>query len=109
MNAKNYKDIDFKINPKGAKVRTVVDIAEINIMNIVLNPGEIIPEHKTPVNVHFLVMEGKGTIVIGEEKRVCVAGDVVFSPLMISHALLADQNEVFSVFVMKTPNPHKNK
>jgi quercetin dioxygenase-like cupin family protein len=70
-----------------------------------LEPGEVVPAHKTPVNVHFQVMEGKGTVVIGEQSAVVGVGDIVFSPLQIPHSLIADQGSVFSVFVIKTPNP----
>lgn len=105
MQVIKYQDIPFKISGWGVKARPVVNISEINIVNLVLEPGEKVPAHKTPVNVHFQVVEGKGTVIIGEESRVVQVGDIVFSPMQIPHALLADQNSVFSVFVIKTPNP----
>jgi mannose-6-phosphate isomerase-like protein (cupin superfamily) len=49
-------------------------------------------------------MEGKGTIVIGEESYAVGPGDIVFSPMQIPHAVKADYNERFSIFVIKTPN-----
>lgn len=105
MTAIKYQNIPFKISGWGVKARPVISIPEINITNLVLEPGEEVPAHKTPVHVHFQVMEGKGTIVIGEEAQVVEAGDIVFSPMQVPHALLANQNSVFSVFVIKTPNP----
>ena len=105
MKAINYKDIEFKLSAWGVKARPVVNINEISIKNLVLEPGEVVPAHKTPVHVHFQVMEGKGTIVIGEESFVVSPGDIVFSPKQIPHAVKADQNERFSIFVIKTPNP----
>ncbi len=105
MQVIKYQDIPFKISGWGVKARPVVSIPEINITNLVLEPGEKVPAHKTPVNVHFQVVEGKGTVVIGEESQVVGVGDIVFSPMQIPHALFANQNSVFSVFVIKTPNP----
>jgi len=100
-----YQNIEFRRSGWGIKARPVVNIPEINITNLVLEPGEVVPAHKTPVNVHFQVMEGKGTVVIGEKAYVVEVGDIVFSPLQIPHSLLADQGSIFSVFVIKTPNP----
>jgi len=104
MKVVNYQDIEFKKSGWGVKARPVVNIPEINIMNLVLEPGEVVPAHKTPVHVHFQVMEGKGTIVIGEESYAVGPGDIVFSPMQIPHAVKADYNERFSIFVIKTPN-----
>ncbi|MFA7378163.1 MAG: cupin domain-containing protein [Erysipelotrichia bacterium] len=105
MEVIKYQNIEFKRSGWGVKARQVVNIPEMNIMNLVLEPGEAVPAHKTPVHVHFQVMEGKGTIVIGEETFVVGPGDIVFSPKQIPHAVKADQNEYFSIFVIKTPNP----
>lgn len=105
MEVIKYQNVEFKRSGWGVKARPVVSIPEINIVNLVLEPGEVVPAHKTPVNVHFQIMEGKGTVVIGDQSAVVGVGDIVFSPLQIPHSLIADQGSVFSVFVIKTPNP----
>ena len=105
MEVIKYQNIEFKRSGWGVKARQVVNIPEMNIMNLVLEPGEAVPAHKTPVHVHFQVMEGKGTVVIGDKSAVVGVGDIVFSPLQIPHSLIADQGSMFSVFVIKTPNP----
>lgn len=101
----DYRKIEFKKTGWGVKGRVVVNVPEINIVNLYLEPGEVVPPHKTPVHVHFQVMEGVGTVVIDEERYIVKEGDIVFSPLMIPHSLEANQGKPFSVFVIKTPNP----
>lgn len=92
----------------GVKGRPVIDMPEIGIINLILEPGEKVPSHKTPVDVLFQVAEGRGTVVIGEEGEVVEAGSFVVSPAQIPHALEADQGSVFSVYVMKVPNTMKS-
>lgn len=92
----------------GVKGKPIIDMPEIGIINLVLEPGEQVPSHKTPVDVLFQIMEGKGTVTIGEESRVVESGDIVVSPAQIPHALEANQGRVFSVYVMKVPNTKKS-
>ncbi|HEX3011832.1 MAG TPA: cupin domain-containing protein [Syntrophomonadaceae bacterium] len=92
----------------GVKGRPVIDMPEIGIINLVLEPGEQVPSHKTPVDVLFQVIEGKGTVTIGEESQVVEASDIIVSPAQIPHALEANQGCLFSVYVMKVPNMKKS-
>lgn len=107
MNVIHVSDLPVVSTPKGLKFQTVVNIPEISILHLILQPGETVPAHTTPVNVVFQVWEGMGTISIGEEKREASRGDFVLSPREIPHALEADRGTVFSVLVMKVPNPQK--
>ncbi len=76
-------------------------------MNLALEPGEKVPLHKTSVDVLFHVIDGRGSVIIGEERSEVAAGEIVISPKMIPHALEADVGDTFSVLVIKTPNPAK--
>src|SRR5665647_927893 len=91
----------------GVKGKPIIDIPEVGIINLVLDPGEKVPSHKTPVDVLFQVIEGKGTVTIGEESQVVESGDIIVSPAQIPHALEANQGCLFSVYVMKVPNTKK--
>ena len=73
-------------------------------MNLNLQPGEEVPQHKVPVDVFFYVVSGKGTIQIGEEKAVVSATDIIVCPPNTNMALWADQGEIFSVLNVKTLN-----
>lgn len=95
----------LKKTPRGVKARQVVDRPTVNVVNLVLAPGEEVPTHVTPVDVLFHVIEGTGKVIIGDETADVAAGDVVVSPAHIPHALKADGRDNFGVLVIKTPNP----
>ena len=92
----------------GIKGRPIIDMPEIGIINLVLEPGEQVPSHKTPVDVLFQVIEGEGIITVGEESAVVSSGDIIVSPAQIPHSLEASQGCLFSVYVIKVPNTKKN-
>lgn len=95
----------LKPTPRGVKARPIVDRPAVNVVNLVLAPGEEVPEHITPVDVLFHVIEGEGKVIIGNETAEVAAGDIIVSPAHIPHALKADATSNFSVLVIKTPNP----
>ncbi|OAT83628.1 cupin domain-containing protein [Desulfotomaculum copahuensis] len=92
----------------GIKGKQVVDLPDIGIINLILEPGEKVPSHKTPVDVLFQVIEGKGTVIIGEDNQIAEAGDIIISPAQVPHSLVADQNSRFSFYVIKVPNTMKS-
>lgn len=108
MKVIKVNELPFKKTGWGVKGKPIIDMPEIGIVNLVMEPGEKVPSHKTPVNVLFQVIEGKGTITIGDETQIVEAGNIVASPLQVPHALEANQDCVFSVYVIKTPNPQKS-
>lgn len=105
MQVIRLNDIEKITHAKGIQVRNVISQKEVAVVNVVLQPGEILPMHSTPVDVFFYVHEGKGTIVIGEEQQTVKRGEIVISPREIPHGLLANAGEEFSILVVKTPNP----
>lgn len=108
MKVIKVNELPFVKTGWGIKGKPIIDMPEIGIVNLVMEPGEKVPSHKTPVNVLFQVIEGKGLITIGDETQIVEAGDIVVSPLEIPHALEANQDCIFSVYVIKTPNPQKS-
>lgn len=108
MKVIKVNELPFMQTAWGVKGKPVIDMPEIGIINLVLEPGELVPSHKTPVDVLFQVMEGKGEATIGEECQVVESGDIIVSPAQIPHALEANQGCRFSVFVMKVPNMKKS-
>ncbi|MGE5372214.1 MAG: cupin domain-containing protein [Solirubrobacterales bacterium] len=107
MKVINVEALPFMQTAWGIQGKPVVDLPEIGIILLALKPGETVPMHKTPVDVLFQVVEGSGTVTVGEESGVVSAGDIVVSPAQIPHRLEATQNVPFSVYVMKTPNMKK--
>jgi len=96
-----------KLNPRGITARKVFESNSVNIMNLLLKPGEKLDAHKTPVDVFFYVVKGKGKIEIGDETEVVTETDIVISPKDIPHAVYASEGENFEILVVKTPNPTK--
>ena len=92
-------------SPRGPKMRKVFSTDDIVVANIILEPNQILPVHKTPVDVMFYVHAGSGYVIIGDDSIQAEAGDMVPSPKNIPHGLKAAEEDDFSVLVIKTPNP----
>lgn len=99
----------LKGTPRGVQGRALVDLPDVSVMNLVLNPGDKVPSHVTPVDVLFHVIEGQGYITVGDEQARVGAGEIVVSRAHIPHAVEAAADEKFSVLVIKTPNPKLKK
>ncbi len=102
------EELSFRQTGWGVKGKPIIDMPEIGIVNLVLEPGEKVPSHKTPVDVLFQIIEGNGLVTIGEEEQVVESGNIVVSPAHIPHALEANQGCTFSVYVIKVPNTVKS-
>lgn len=98
-------DLPITTSPRGPRIRRVLEEPAVAITNVLLEPGQELPAHKTPVDVVFYVHEGRGSIIIGDQSANVAAGDLVFSPKNIPHGLLAARDSSLSVLVIKTPNP----
>lgn len=70
---------------------------------IVLQPGEKLRLHATPVDAFFYGLEGKGVVEIGDEHQSISADMLVHSPARIPHRLMNESNSVFRFLVVKTP------
>lgn len=105
MEVVKINSVPLKETPRGIAGRQLIDLPDIHIMNLVLNPGERVPDHVTPVDVLFHVIEGQGTVRIGGETANVEAGEIIVSPAKIPHGLQASEDSKLSVLVMKTPNP----
>jgi len=99
------EELPMVTSPRGPKIRKVISIDDIVVTNVVLGPGQVLPSHKTPVDVLFYVHSGSGYVIIGDENIEVADGDMVPSPKNIPHGLKAAEDADFSVLVIKTPNP----
>jgi len=98
---------EIETTPKGVKARRLVSRPAVAVVNLILEPGGEVKTHTTAVDVYFHVLEGEGTVEVGEEKEKVKAGQIIISPANIPHALYASENTIFSVLVVKTPNPNQ--
>lgn len=90
-------------SPKGITARKLMENDSFIIMNLLFKPGEVLEKHKTPVDVFFYVVKGKGFIEIGDQESLVEATDIVFSPKGIPHGLRALPDDEFQVLVVKNP------
>lgn len=88
----------------GVLTREVIHNEDTKVMNLVLEAEDEVPEHSVPVNVFFYIVEGKGTLQIGEEERVVAAQDIIPCAPNTRMSLRADQGEKFVVLNVKTPS-----
>lgn len=98
------KAIVSEANVKGVSATHLINKEHVRVTKLMLEPGDIVPEHDVPVEVFFYVISGRGSIQIGNERTVVEAEDLVTCPKDTKMALWADQDDSFVVMNVKTPN-----
>jgi quercetin dioxygenase-like cupin family protein len=92
-------------NPHHVDARKIYESPHAIAVVITLMPGEFLKKHSTPVDVFFYVLEGEGTVEIGDE-RATVGKDVLIeSPARIPHRWINESTGLFRVLVVKVPKP----
>jgi mannose-6-phosphate isomerase-like protein (cupin superfamily) len=92
-------------NPHHVDARKIYDTPRAIAVVITLQPGESLKKHMTPVDVFFYVLEGIGTVEIGDEKKTVGKDILVESPARIPHRWINEGRDVFRVLVVKVPKP----
>lgn len=98
------EEITGKTNKRGVTAKQLLKNEDVQVMNLVLNPGDEVPTHAVPVNVFFYVVSGEGTLHIGDEKAIVSEKDIIPCPPNTEMALAADQGKEFVVLNVKTPS-----
>ena len=91
--------------PHKVDVKKLTSIEHATIVHIELKPGEALKMHITPVDVHFYILEGKGSVQIGKETEKVQKDQLIFSPAKIPHTLSNESDKNFRFLVIKTPTP----
>ena len=97
-------EVEGRKNKRGVIAKKILHNDDVQVMNLVLEAGDIVPEHSVPVNVFFYIVEGKGALQIGEEEKVVEVKDIIPCPPNTKMRLEADQDEKFVVLNVKTPS-----
>jgi quercetin dioxygenase-like cupin family protein len=79
------------------------DKPEMRIALMCLEPGQELTPHKAPLRLLMYVVEGKGTVKIGEEEIEADEKTCVLCDPMISHGFKADKKSRFVVMAVVTP------
>lgn len=102
IDAKNAKQIE---NPHNVKVSKLYDTEHAQAVHITLEPGESLKKHVTPVDVFFYVLEGKGVVEIGDEKKEVGQDTLINSPAKVPHCWYNESEAVLRILVVKAPRP----
>lgn len=105
MKVLQLKDVVSKPNPHGVDARSLSDTENAQVAHITLQPGEALIKHITPVDVVFYVLQGRGTVEIGEERATVGADTLIESPAKIAHRWINESHETLRILVIKTPRP----
>ncbi|KUG20559.1 MAG: cupin domain-containing protein [Methanomicrobiaceae archaeon] len=92
-------------NPHHVDARKLFESPHAVVVLITLQPGESLKRHVTPVDVIFYVLEGVGTVEIGDEKATVGRDALIESPARIPHRWINESGSVFRVLVVKVPKP----
>ncbi|MFO8056659.1 MAG: cupin domain-containing protein [bacterium] len=102
IDVKNAKQVE---NPHNVKVKKLYDTEHAQAVHITLEPGEKLKKHITPVDVFFYVLEGKGVVEIGDEKKEVGQDTLINSPAKIPHCWYNESEAVLRILVVKAPRP----
>ena len=92
-------------NPHGVKSQKLYTSKHASVMHIILKPGEKLRQHITPVDVFFYVLEGRGIVEIGDEKKEVEKDSLIDSPKGIMHCWYNMSDEILRILVVKVPFP----
>ena len=105
MKTISWRDAPVTPNPHGVDARKIYDTENAQVVHITLKPGESLKRHVTPVDVVFYVLEGSGTVEIGEEQKEVGPDTLIDSPARIPHCWYNRGQETLRFLVIKVPRP----
>jgi len=105
MNTRNYLDTPAEKNPHGIEAKKIHENDHVQVIHITLKPGEKLVKHHTHVDVFFYVLEGKGIVEIGDDKKEVSRDTLIDSPANIPHGWFNNSNSILRFLVVKTPKP----
>jgi len=105
MNIVQIEKTPIADTPHKVDVRKLYDTENATTVHITLQPGESLKKHITPVDVFFYVLEGKGIVEIGDEKKEVGKDTLIDSPARIPHCWYNESKDVLRFLVVKVPRP----
>jgi quercetin dioxygenase-like cupin family protein len=76
---------------------------EMRIALMCLEPGQELTPHKAPLRLMMYVVEGKGTVTVGEEEMEAGEKTCVLCDPLVPHGFKADKGSRFVVMAVVTP------
>ncbi len=79
------------------------DKPEMRIALMCLEPGQELTPHKAPLRLMMYVVDGKGTVKVGEEEIEAGEKTCVLCDPLVPHGFKADKGSRFVVMAVVTP------
>ena len=95
-------------NPHGIDARPIYSHENAKVIVLTLQSGESLRRHITPVDVFFYVLEGKGIVEVGDEKKEVEKDTIGHSPAKVVHCWYNESNRPLRILVCKTPKPKES-
>lgn len=105
MKIHHYQTEIPKENPHGVDVRMLYDEASAQAVHIILQPGQELKPHITPVDVFFYILQGSPTVHVGEEQHQSSENELIESPKGVVHYLANNTDALCRILVVKAPKP----
>lgn len=105
MKTITISDLQKTMNPHGVEAKKILENNYVQVVHITLKSGEKLITHTTPVDVFFYVLDGTGTVEIGNEKQTVGKDTLIDSPAYVPHGWQNDSNSTLKLLVVKTPKP----
>jgi len=105
MKTIRYTEAETRQNPHGVDARNLYDSEHAMVTHILLQPGEQLKKHVTPVDAIFYVLEGMGIVEVGNEQLEVTQDTLIESPARIPHCWYNKSNSILRVLVTKVPKP----
>lgn len=91
-------------NPHGIEMHSLHTTEHVSVALLVLQPGQALKLHVTPVDAWFYILEGQATVEIGGERQVVGPHHLVDSPARIPHRVLNEGEAALRFLVVKNPS-----
>ncbi|MBS3811302.1 MAG: cupin domain-containing protein [Halanaerobiales bacterium] len=104
MSIIRLENIETEKNKRGIKIKNIIKNDNVAVKNLILEQSDVIVAHQVSVDVLFHVIEGQGSIMIGEEVYGLKAKDFISCPPNTPMKVMADKGVKFSVLNIKTPS-----
>jgi len=105
MIIKKLQEVAPMKNVHGIDARNLYNYDSAMITIMLLQPGEKLKKHITPVDVAFYLIEGKGIVEIGDEKQEVEQDTLIESPKDIMHCWYNESDKPLKIMVIKAPKP----
>ena len=88
-------------NPHEVEAKKIYEKEKNAIIHMALKPGQSLKKHTAPVNVFVYVLQGKGIVEIGDEKREVEKDTFIEIPKGNLHLLKNTSDQVFKFLALK--------